>query len=171
MYLLVLVVEKKVSMLYNILNVYKNRSRSVMSFLGKLHEISLYGLISNIFCLSTGRITFSSLFESAFNPNNFAMFFQCYMFWASVLFIPIVIIGAFATKYGDGGKGLTFKSDNLVVIAFAHIAEEVLGLILTPFWFLKDWFTKKLDDGWKVFDYVTYAVELIFILIGVFIIL
>lgn len=142
-----------------------------MSFLGKLHEISLYGLITNIICLCTGRTRFSTLFEAAFHPDGFAMFFQAYLFWASVLFIPLAIIGAFATKFGDNGEGLTFKSNNIFVIVFAHIAEELLGLICTPFWFLKDLFTKNLDDGWKIFDYITYAIELIFILIGILIVL
>jgi hypothetical protein len=82
-----------------------------------------------------------------------------------VLFIPIAIIGAFATKYGDGGEGLTFGSDNIVVIVFAHIGEELLGLFLTPFWFLKDLFTKNFN-GWKIFDYMTYAIEIIIIIIG-----
>ncbi len=138
-----------------------------MSIIGKFHEISLYGLISAIVCLFTGKTSFGVLWEAATKPDSFEMFFNCFMFWASVLFIPIAIIGAFATKYGDGGEGLTFKSDNLAVIAFAHIAEELLGLILTPFWFLKDLFTKNLDDGWKIFDYVTYVIELLFIFISV----
>ena len=138
-----------------------------MSFLGKLHEISLYGLITNIICLCTGKNSFSALIEAAFHPSGFAMVFEAYLFWASVLFIPLAVIGAFTTKFGDGGEGLTFNSDNLVVIAFAHIAEELLGLLCTPFWFLKDLFTKNLDDGWKMFDYITYAIELIFIFIGV----
>jgi len=142
-----------------------------MSFLGKLHEISLYGLITNIICLINGKTSFSSLWEAAIHPNNIAMVFESYLFWASVLFIPLAVIGAFATKFGDGGEGLTFNSDNLVVIGFAHIAEELLGLIFTPFWFLKDLFTHDLDDGWKIFDYVTYALELIIILIGVLVIL
>lgn len=142
-----------------------------MSILGKLHEISLYGLVTNIICLCTGRTNFSTLFEAAFHPGGFAMFFQAYLFWASVLFIPLAIIGAFATRFSDGGVGLTFYSDNLFVIAFAHIAEDLLGLFLTPFWFLKDLFMKNLDDRWKMFDYVTYVVELFFVLIGVFIFL
>jgi hypothetical protein len=137
-----------------------------MSIIGKFHEISFYGLISAIVCLVTRKTSFGVLWEAATHPDSYVMLFNCFMFWASVLFIPIAIIGAFATKYGDGGEGLTFNSDNLAVIAFAHIAEELLGLILTPFWFLKDLFTKNFD-GWKVFDYVTYAVELIFIFISV----
>lgn len=67
------------------------------------------------------------------NITSFSTFFLAFLFWACVLFIPIAIIGAFATKYGDGGEGLSFKSDNLFVIFFAHIAEEILGLFLTPF--------------------------------------
>lgn len=140
-----------------------------MSFIGKIHEISLYGFITAIVCLFVGKTSFEVLWESATHPISFAMFFNCIIFWESVLFIPIAIIGAFATKYSDGGEGLTFKSDNLAVIAFAHIAEELLGLLLTPFWFLKDLFTKNLD-GWKIFDYITYAIELLFIFIGVLII-
>lgn len=142
-----------------------------MSFIGKIHEISLYGLIANSICLFTGRVRVSDLLYAAFNVDNMVTFFQAYLFWASVLFVPIAIICAFATKYGDGGEGLTFHSNNLVVILFAHIAEEILGLICTPFWFLVDFFKKRLDDGWKVFDYVTYLIEIIFILVGVFILL
>lgn len=92
--------------------------------------------------------------------------FEAYMFWGAMLFIPFAIIEAFATKYGDYGEGLTFDSDNIVVIIFAHIAEELLGIILTPFWFLKDLFSNNLDDGWKIFDYVTYAIEIVLIIIG-----
>lgn len=142
-----------------------------MSFLRKLHELSLYGLIANIVCLVNSKTTFLSLWEAAFHPSGIAMVFEAYLFWASVLFVPLAVICAFATKFGDGGEGLTFKSDNLIVIGFAHIAEELLGLLLTPFWFLKDLFTKNLDDGWKIFDYVTYALELIIILVGVLVIL
>lgn len=136
-----------------------------MSFIGKLHEISLYGLIANIVNLSLGKVSFSSLLNFAFHPSGLSGIFQFYIFWATILFIPIAIIGAFATKYSDDGEGLTFNSDNIVVIIFAHIAEEVLGLFLTPFWFLKDLFTKNFD-GWKIFDYATYVIELIFIFIG-----
>ena len=136
-----------------------------MSFIGKLHEISLYGLVTNIICIIMGKINTSRLLEAAFNPNGLYMVFLSYLFWASVLFVPIAIIGAFATKYSDDGEGLTFDSDNIVVIIFAHIAEEFLGLILTPFWFLKDLFTKSFN-GWKMFDYITYVIELIFISIG-----
>ena len=91
---------------------------------------------------------------------------MCFLFWASALFIPIAIIGAFATKYCDNGEGLTFNSNNILVIAFSHIAEEILGLLLTPFWFLKDLFTKNFNM-WKIIDYTTYAIELVFIAIGV----
>ncbi len=140
-----------------------------MSIIGKIHEISLYGLITTIVGMCTGKVSLGILWEAAIHPNSFRMCFYCYLFWASVLFVPIAIIGAFATKYGDGGKGLTFHSDNLAVIIFAHIAEELLGLILTPFWFLKDLFTDDLDDGWKIFDYITYAIELVLIAVCVII--
>ena len=107
-----------------------------MSILGKFHEISFYSLISTIICLCTGKTTFAALWDAKLNVTSFSTFFLAFLFWACVLFIPIAIIGAFATKYGDGGEGLSFKSDNLFVIFFAHIAEEILGLFLTPFWFL-----------------------------------
>ena len=42
------------------------------------------------------------------NVTNFSTFFLAFLFGACVLFIPIAIIGAFATKYGDGGEGLSF---------------------------------------------------------------
>ena len=104
-----------------------------MSILGKFHEISFYSLISTIICMCTGKTTFAVLWGAKLNVTSFSTFFLAFLFWACVLFIPIAIIGAFATKYGDGGEGLLFKSDNIVVIIFAHIAEEILGLFLTPF--------------------------------------
>ena len=57
--------------------------------------------------------------------------------------------------------------DFIVVIIFAHIAEEILGLFLTPFWFLVDLFKKRLDDDGKAVDYITYVVELIFFAVGI----
>lgn len=140
-----------------------------MSIIGKIHEISLYGFITSIVCLCTGRTTLKLLWESAYSVDGFLAFFRAYLFWTMVLFIPIAIIGAFVTKYSDGGEGLTFVSDNIVVIAFSHIAEELLGLVLTPFWFLKDLFTKSFNV-WKVIDYVSYVIEILFILIGFFLI-
>ena len=111
----------------------------------------------NDFCRAVGCET---------ERNKLLDIFPCISFLACVLFIPIAVIGAFAAKYGDGGEGLTFKSDNLFVIFFAHIAEEILGLFLTPFWFLIDLFRKRLDDG-KAVDYITYVIELIFFGIGI----
>lgn len=137
-----------------------------MSILGKLHEISFYGLITTITCLCTERMSFSALWDAKLNVTSFSTFFLAYLFWACALYIPIAIIGAFATKYGDDGEGLLFKSDNIVVIIFAHIAEEILGLFLTPFWFLIDFFKKRLDDDGKAIDYITYLIELIFIAVG-----
>lgn len=138
-----------------------------MSILGKLHEISFYSIISTIICLCTGKTTFSALWDAKLNVTSLATFFLAFLFWACVLFIPIAIIGAIATKYGDGGEGLSFKSYNLFVIFFAHIAEEILGLFLTPFWFLIDLFKKQLDDDGKAADYVTYVIELIFFAVGI----
>ena len=141
-----------------------------MSFIGKLHEISLYGLISALISLFGGKADISSLYSAAFNVSDFKTFFFAYLFWASVAFLPIAFIGSIATKYSDHGEGLTFQSDNILVIIFAHIAEELLGIIATPFWFLRDLFTHNLDGGWKIFDYVTYAIEIVFIVIGFLII-
>lgn len=138
-----------------------------MSILGKFHEISFYSLISTIVCLCTGKTTFAVLWGAKLNVTSFSTFFLAFLFWACVLFIPIAIIGALATKYGDDGEGLLFKSDNIVVIIFAHIAEEILGLFLTPFWFLVDLFKKRLDDDGKAVDYITYVVELIFFAVGI----
>lgn len=138
-----------------------------MSILGKFHEISFYSLILTIICLCAGKATFSAVWNAKLNVTNFSTFFLAFLFWACVLFIPIAIIGAFATKYGDGGEGLSFKSDNIIVIIFAHIAEEILGLFLTPFWFLVDFFKKRLDDDGKAVDCITYVVELIFFAVGI----
>jgi len=138
-----------------------------MSILGKFHEVSFYSLISTIICLCTGKTTFAAIWDAKLNVTSYSTFFLAFLFWACVLFIPIAIIGAFATKYGDGGEGLSFKSDNIFVIIFAHIAEEILGLFLTPFWFLVDLFKQRLDDDGKALDYITYVIELIFFTISI----
>ena len=135
-----------------------------MSFTGKLHEISFYGLITTVACLLLKKIQFSELINYGFHPIGFPAFFFCYLFWASVLFIPIAVICAYETKYVDHGEGLTFESQFILVIIMSHIAEEILGLILSPFWLLKDIYTKNFDF-WKVVDYVTYAMLVIFIII------
>ena len=138
-----------------------------MSFLGKLHEISFYGLISTVICLCTGKTTVSALWAGKLDVVNFPTFFLAVLFWACVLFIPIAVIAALATKHADGGKGLLFQSDNLFVIFFAHIAEEIMGLLLTPFWFLIDFFRKRLDDDGKKIDYITYVMEILFFTFGI----
>jgi len=135
-----------------------------MSIIGKLHEMSMYGLISAGIAFFSGKVSLSTMQQAALHPAIVDVF-VCYLFWASVLFIPIAVIGAFSTKYGDGGEGLTFVSGNIVVILFSHIAEELLGLISTPFWFLKDLFTRNFDRP-KILDYVLYVIEIIFIVIG-----
>ena len=109
-----------------------------MSFLGKLHEISFYGLITTIVCLVMKKISISELITYGFHPQGFPAFFFCYLFWASILFIPIAIIGAYETKYVDHGEGLTFESQFVLIIIMSHIAEELLGLVMSPFWLLKD---------------------------------
>lgn len=136
-----------------------------MSIIGTLHEFSLYGLLTTIFCLIKKVVSFESLRHAALHVSNFSSLFQCYLFWASILFIPIAIIGAFSTKYGDYGEGLSFTSDNLLVIAFAHIAEDILGLVCSPFWFLRDLFTHNLNIE-KVVGYIIYVLELVFIACG-----
>ena len=138
-----------------------------MSGLGKIHEISFYGLCTAIFCLASGYMSFQELWASAFHPTGFLGIFFCYLFWASALFVPIAIIGAFSTKYADYGMGLSFDSDNILVIIFAHIAEEILGLISTPCWLLKDIFTKRVTEA-KIVDYIFYFIELVFIGFGLF---
>lgn len=137
-----------------------------MSLIGTFHEISMYGLIANIVCLVTGKVGFQELWYSALHPAGFIGIFLCYLFWASVLYIPIAIIGAFSTKYHDHGEGLTFFSNNILVIILAHIGEEIIGLIASPFWFLKDLYTGQLLDKWKVIDYIVYLILIIFIALG-----
>ena len=141
-----------------------------MSIMGKFHEVSFYGLCTTIFCFIKGYVTFQELWTAAFQPTGFLNIFFCYLFWASALFIPIAIIGAFSTKYADYGMGLSFDSDSILVIIFAHIAEEILGLISTPCWLLKDIFTRKITEE-KVLDYVLYFVELVFIGAGLFLLI
>ena len=137
-----------------------------MSILGKAHEISFYGLLSAIIGIWFGKFDINSLITAGFNVNSFSTFFLAYLFWSVVLFIPISVFGSFQTKFADHGVGLSFYSDKLIVILFAHIAEEILGLICTPFWFLRDFFSKNLNEADKIIDYVTYLLELIFIILG-----
>lgn len=136
-----------------------------MSILGKLHEISFYGLITNIVCLVMKKISISELINYGFHPQGFPALFFCYLFWASILFIPIAIIGAYETKYVDYGEGLTFESQFILIIIMSHIAEELLGLVMSPFWLLKDIFTKNFNFG-KVIDYISYAALVIFIIVS-----
>ena len=134
--------------------------------LGKLHEICLYGLYATIACLATGLASLNELLGASLHPAGFTGIFLCFLFWTSVLFVPLSIVGAFATKYAHGGEGLTFFSNNLFVIAFSHIAEDTLGLVLSPFWFLRDLFTHDFDVA-KIVDYAIYAIELAFIIVGI----
>lgn len=139
-----------------------------MGFLDKIHEIAFYGVMSLIICLTNGSVTVENLILSCFNIRDFITFFQAYMSWSFVLFLPISISNAFSTKYKYDGAGIGFFSDKILIIMFANIGREILGLILTPFWFLKDLFTKNLDNGWKVFDYFTYLLEILFVVFGLF---
>jgi hypothetical protein len=136
-----------------------------MPIIGKLHELSFYGLLSAIISLLTKITSFEEMKKCAFHVHSFRDFFLAYLFWASILFIPIAIIGAFSTKYGDYGEGLHFQSDNIIVIVFAHIAEEILGLFLSPFWFLRDIFSKGLTVS-KTVDYISYFIEIVFLIFG-----
>lgn len=139
-----------------------------MALVGLFHQFAFYGLVTALFCIFNGRLTFGDLYHCAFSVKSFIDFFKCYLFWSCALFLPISIIGAFETKYLDLGEGLTFDSDNILVIMFAHIAEEILGLVLAPFWFLKDLFTDELDLL-KVADYIILVIQIIFIAFGLFI--
>ena len=133
---------------------------------GKLHEISFYGLLTAIVLCIAGLTTPEQLWACAFSVSNFQTFFFCYLAWAAILFIPIAIIGAFATKYRDGGMGLSFASNNIFIIIMAHIGEEILGLICTPFWFLMHLFTKQMY-GERIFDYISWAILIAFIVAGI----
>ncbi len=141
-----------------------------MSIIGKLHEISFYGLLANIYCLYRQYVSIQYEKSIMFEPktiHSFSEGFVFYLAWASLLFLPIAITGALLTKYTDDGEGLTFQSDIPIVILFAHIAEEILGLFLTPLWFIKDLLTRNLDNSDKTLDYITYVIELVVILFGI----
>ncbi len=136
-----------------------------MSFLGTLHQTAFYGLISAIVSLIGGKVSIQTLIYHATHVSNFTEFFICFMFWCSVLFIPIGIICAFQTKYADFGFGITFMSTNPLIIFFAHIGEEIWGLVATPFWLLKAIFTRDWEF-WAIVDFIVYFLELIFIFFG-----
>ncbi|MFD0702896.1 hypothetical protein DMP06_06320 [Slackia equolifaciens] len=139
---------------------------NLLWFLGKLHEVFSYGFIAAIACLAIGITNTESLLSSAFQPTGIPGFFLFYLFWTLVGFIPISIICAFATKYADGGQGLLFQSDSIVIIMFGHFFEDICGIIATPFWFLKDLFTHELG-GWKTVDYIIYLLIVVFVAIGI----
>lgn len=139
---------------------------NLLWFLGKIHEVFLYGLISAIACIFTGLIGFDDLLSHAILPTGVPDYFLFYLFWSIAGFIPISVICAFATKYADNGEGLLFQSSSIVIIMFGHLFEDLLGLIGTPFWFLRDLFTHELG-GWKTIDYIFYLILVIFIASGV----
>ena len=113
-----------------------------MSFIGKLHEIAFYALLTVIGCFMKGTMSSKILL------------------WTAVVYVIIAVIGAFSTKYSDEGIGISFISDNIIVIMFAHIAEEILGIIFTPFCFLRDLFSKELTLI-NILDYITFTIEVI----------
>lgn len=113
-----------------------------MSFIGKLHEIAFYALLTVIGCFMKGTMSSKILL------------------WTAVVYVVIAVIGAFSTKYSDEGIGISFISDNIIVIMFAHIAEEILGIIFTPFCFLRDLFSKELTFI-NILDYITFTIEVI----------
>ena len=136
-----------------------------IDLLGKLHELAFYGLLATIFCLLRDKITIDILISNIINYKSFKSLFIMYLFWSTVLFFPVAIIAAYRTKHNN--DGLTFSSNNIIVIIFAHIAEELLGLILTPIWTImytikKDW------DFYKILDTILYFIEVIFIIIGLY---
>ena len=137
-----------------------------MPVIGMSHEFSFYGVLAALYCLLTHKTTITSMKYYAFHPQWFTGLFQAYLFWSCILFIPIAIVGAFETKYLDSGKGLTFDSDNILVIIFAHIAEDILALFLSVFWFLKDFFSGNLDAQ-KIASHVIAFSMILFILIGI----
>lgn len=136
-----------------------------MNIIGKLHEISFYGLVSTIIVVVLKIASATSLLHSSIHPEGFKGIFLCYLFWCCVLFLPIALLGALDTKKNDNGRGLSFVSHNIIVIIFAHIGEEIYSLVLSPFWLIKD-IIKKSFDKEKIFDYVTFFIEIIFTIIG-----
>lgn len=135
-------------------------------FLGKAHEVFSYGLITAIVVIASGIIDFDTLISSALNPAGVPNYFLFYLFWSLIGFIPVSVICAFSTKYIDGGEGLLFSSSSIVIIMFGHLFEDLLGIVGTPFWFLRDLFTHGLS-GWKAADYIIYLVLIIFIATGI----
>lgn len=134
--------------------------------LGKAHEVFLYGLITAIAAIVCGVVDFNALIGSALNPAGVPSYFLFYLFWSLVGFIPVSVICAFSTKYIDEGEGLLFSSSSIVIIMFGHLFEDLLGIVGTPFWFLRDLFTHELS-GWKAVDYAFYLVLIIFIMTGI----
>ncbi|HIY84051.1 MAG TPA: hypothetical protein H9823_09440 [Candidatus Rubneribacter avistercoris] len=139
---------------------------NLLWFLAKLHEVFSYGLVAAVACVAIGLTDVGSLISHAFLPGGVPGYFLFYLFWATVGFVPVSVVCAFATKYADDGDGLLFKSDSIVIIMLGHLVEDVFGIVGTPFWFLKDLFTHRLG-GWKTIDYVFYLALVIFIAVGI----
>ena len=49
---------------------------------------------------------------------------------------------------------------------FAHIFEDLCGIVCSPFWLLKDVFMHNMDP-WKIVDYSIYFLLVVFIAVGV----
>lgn len=139
---------------------------NILWTLGKIHEVFSYGLVATIACLTTRRTTATEIFSFALQPAGVPEYFLFYLFWTTFGLIPISVFCAFATKYGDGGEGLLFTSDSIVIIMFGHLFEDLLGIVGSPLWFLKDLFTHNWDS-WKVLDYLIYLLLIAFIASGI----
>lgn len=133
--------------------------------LGKVHEVFSYGLIATIVCLVADLTSVPEIVSHAFQPVGIPAYYLFYLFWTTVGFFPISVVCAFGTKFGDGGNGLLFTSESIVIIMFGHFFEDLSGLVGTPFWFLRDFFTHSWDM-WKIVDYVIYLLLAVFIVGG-----
>lgn len=61
---------------------------------------------------------------------------------------------------------MLFSSQSIVIIMFAHIFEDLCGIVCSPFWLLKDVFMHNMDP-WKIVDYSIYFLLVVFIAVGV----
>ena len=133
--------------------------------LEKIHEVFSYGLVATIACLAIGLTTVPEVLSHAMQPAGVPAYYLFFLFWTTIGFIPISIVCAFGTKYADNGEGLLFTSESIVIIMFGHLFEDLLGIIGSPFWFLKDLFTHNWDS-WKIADYVIYLLLVAFFVSG-----
>ena len=69
-----------------------------MSFIGSLHELSLYGLVAAIICLLRRDISLQLLWQAAFHPTGLMVLSSATCFGQNPLFNPAWLSNKFCSE-------------------------------------------------------------------------